>query len=157
MGRELTTEQAIQLIELSELVGWPIIGDPLSNLASCGKQSENYLSHIDLILANESIEPPEIIWQFGQLPIAKNLMLYLKRHKEICYVLVDERAQWKDWLHLGNYFLSIEIKNFYDKVKEAKKSILHAQPESDWLLRWQRRSKFAHQSIESVLSPTDFN
>ena len=61
VGRELTIEQAQQLIELAEIVDWPIIGDPLTNLSACGKLSKNYLPHAELIFSWPITEQPEVI------------------------------------------------------------------------------------------------
>ncbi|OQO71467.1 2-succinyl-5-enolpyruvyl-6-hydroxy-3-cyclohexene-1-carboxylic-acid synthase [Enterococcus villorum] len=156
VGKELTIAQAQQLLELSELLGWPIIGDPLSNLSSCAKISDNYLAHTDLVFSANQLASPEVIWQFGNLPLSKNLMLYLKK-QEVSYVLIDERAQWKDWLHLGNYFLTIDPMTFCKIIKSAKKCLPHATCDKNWLIYWQEKSKRAHQVIESILTPTTFN
>lgn len=157
VGRELSNEQASQLIELAEMIGWPIIGDPLSNLNSCGKQSNHSLSHADLIFSDAQLATPEVIWQFGNLPIAKNVMLYLKQQKNIPYVLVDERAQWKDWLHLGNHFLAVDVSTFFETIKVTLKKEPHATFDKEWLSYWQQKSKLADQTIESILTSDVFN
>jgi 2-succinyl-5-enolpyruvyl-6-hydroxy-3-cyclohexene-1-carboxylate synthase len=65
--------------------------------------------------------------------------------------------KWKDWLHLGNYFLTIDPMTFCEIIKSVKKSLPHATCDKNWFIDWQEKSKRAHQVIESILTPTTFN
>ncbi|ENZ5626565.1 2-succinyl-5-enolpyruvyl-6-hydroxy-3-cyclohexene-1-carboxylic-acid synthase [Enterococcus hirae] len=157
VGKELTTQQATKMIELAEIVGWPLLGDPLTNLGNCGKESDNYISHVDLIFADQRLETPEIVWQFGNLPLAKNLMLYLKQSKDLTYVIIDESESWKDWLHQSNYVLPIDPLTFCSMVKNMSDEAFHTHADRNWLSYWQERAKLARQTIETTLPLDAYN
>ncbi|MDT2837365.1 2-succinyl-5-enolpyruvyl-6-hydroxy-3-cyclohexene-1-carboxylic-acid synthase [Enterococcus durans] len=156
VGRELTIEQAQQLIELAEIVDWPIIGDPLTNLSACGKLSKNYLPHAELIFSRTITEQPEVIWQFGNLPVSKNSLLFVEKQEKATYVVIDERAKRQDWLHLGNYYLPVSIPSFLEAVQQVAKKVSFPES-SEWSAIWQSYATNAHEVIKEQLASAVFS
>ncbi|MFR2834506.1 2-succinyl-5-enolpyruvyl-6-hydroxy-3-cyclohexene-1-carboxylic-acid synthase, partial [Enterococcus sp.] len=49
VGESLTPSEAETLHALANHLGWPLVGDPLTNLATCGETSAHFLPQADLI------------------------------------------------------------------------------------------------------------
>lgn len=153
VGKELTPDEAKALLTLATSLQWPIIGDPLANLGACQQKSDVYLPHADLIFSGQVPESPEVIWQFGNLPVAKNVMLYLKKHHEAIsdYVLIDEE-EWRDPLHLGTSFIQIGVLDFCKLVPETLDAIPSSPTSDEWLAQWKKAYQKAREVITKELS-----
>lgn len=153
VGKELTPDEAKALLTLATALQWPIIGDPLANLGACQQMSDGYLPHADLIFSGPVPETPEVIWQFGNLPVAKNVMLYLKKHHEAIsdYVLIDEE-EWRDPLHLGKSFIQIGVLDFCKLVSETLDALPNSPTSDEWLAQWKRTYQKAREVITKELS-----
>ena len=56
----------------SEKLGWPIVGDPLTNLATAGTKVGTFISQADLVFPQlTSAFQPEVVVRFGRLPVTK--------------------------------------------------------------------------------------
>ncbi|OTP11868.1 2-succinyl-5-enolpyruvyl-6-hydroxy-3-cyclohexene-1-carboxylic-acid synthase [Enterococcus sp. 10A9_DIV0425] len=159
IGRALSSDQARKLIDLAEYLKWPIIGDPLSNLATCKKTSRNYIPHADLIFSQKLPESPEVIWQFGNLPVAKNVMIYIKKYlnTNIEYVVIDEREEWQDFLHLGTSFLPMDIQVFCELVQTQGEAHGFSAKNTLWLSHWQKAHQLAQAIIKEELTKKGFS
>ena len=78
------------------------MGDPLSQLASCDGETQNYVKQADVIFEETRDLPEvEVILRFGKVPVTKNVMFYL-RDSQAVQILVDETQQWPDYLYRSN-------------------------------------------------------
>lgn len=157
VGNEVSVKEAQMLIQLAEGLGWPIIGDPLTNLATCGRQSENYLKHAELIFASNKMKQPEVVIRFGRLPVTKNVLLYLQKLaiETTTFVLVDEQEQWQDLLHVTNYFLPFTISAFCQSALAM--TSLEKQKDSSWLKGWKQAEKIAQVVLQKEELIQGFN
>ncbi|MGG5358496.1 2-succinyl-5-enolpyruvyl-6-hydroxy-3-cyclohexene-1-carboxylic-acid synthase [Enterococcus sp. DIV0240a] len=149
IGGECTIEEAQMLLQLAEKLNWPILGDPLTNLGSCGKESKNHLKQADLIFSKQLPEQPEVIIRFGKLPVTKTILLYLQYLPltETTIVLVDKGEQWQDQLYSANLLLPWSICSFCEAVRG-----IDFQPVSaDWLNKWQKKQRTAQKTIQKCL------
>ncbi|WP_430616407.1 2-succinyl-5-enolpyruvyl-6-hydroxy-3-cyclohexene-1-carboxylic-acid synthase [Enterococcus sp. DIV0176] len=157
VGNEVSVTEAQLLIQLAEYLGWPIIGDPLTNLATCGSQSENYLKHAELIFSSSKVEQPEVVIRFGRLPVTKNVMLYLQKltRETTTFVLVDEQEQWQDLLHVTNYFLPFTISVFCQSALAVDS--IEKQKHSSWLNGWKQAEETAQVVLQKETLTQSFN
>lgn len=150
VGEERTPAEAEQLLSLAELLNWPIIGDPLTNLAT-GRGSANYLHQADLIFQG-TVPLPAVILRFGRLPVTKSVAQWLGKHR-LPTILVEAGQQFKDQLHTSNYLLDMTVSEFIASVEH-----LPLTPVSgDWLGKWQLRQRLAASLLEEEITGQGLN
>lgn len=145
LGSERSLAEARLALTLANHLGWPIVGDPLSQLASCDGKTQNYLKQADVIFEEARDLPEvEVILRFGKVPVTKNVMFYL-RDSQAVQILVDETQQWPDYLYRSQYLVA-------ESLTKVAKQILQSTPKRDqpYLQAWQNLQKLASQSIEET-------
>ena len=79
LGSERSLAEAQLALTLANHLDWPIVGDPLSQLASCDGETQNYVKQADVIFEETRDLPEvEVILRFGKVPVTKNVMFYLR-------------------------------------------------------------------------------
>ncbi|MGY3766256.1 2-succinyl-5-enolpyruvyl-6-hydroxy-3-cyclohexene-1-carboxylic-acid synthase [Vagococcus vulneris] len=147
IGGEQSLAEARHLIALADKLQWPIIGDPLTNITTCGAVSPNIMGHADLFVDIVTHERPDCILRFGKLPISKNVMLWLKEltFTEIPIYLVDESGEWQDPLKRSCLIIQADASQI---VEELQQSQIKPSPDS-WSETWQtwqqRTAELIHQ------------
>lgn len=80
VGESLTPSEAETLHALANHLGWPLVGDPLTNLATCGETSAHFLPQADLIFPQ--LDPdfiPEVVIRFWSLASDQKCLALVKR------------------------------------------------------------------------------
>jgi 2-succinyl-5-enolpyruvyl-6-hydroxy-3-cyclohexene-1-carboxylate synthase len=154
VGESLTPSEAEKLHELADHLGWPLVGDPLTNLATCGKASAHFLSQADLIFPQLNVEMiPEVVIRFGRLPVTKNVLLWLsKLPAGIEWLFVDESGQWQDQLHRSAYLLQLATEDFVAQVSQ-----LPSRPQPEWFQPWQNLQVAAEETLAETPSLAEWN
>lgn len=152
VGEERTVAEAQALLALAEYLNWPIVGDPLTNLANCGKMSDHYLRQADLLFADLPINDfqPEVVLRFGRLPISKHVMQWLTRLTDsaLTWFFVDEGQQWLDQLQQATILLSANVAQFWQAVQQ-----LPIQPcPPHWLANWQQ----VQQKMSTIITEAEW-
>ncbi|WP_171378762.1 2-succinyl-5-enolpyruvyl-6-hydroxy-3-cyclohexene-1-carboxylic-acid synthase [Enterococcus cecorum] len=145
LGSERSLVEAQLALTLANHLGWPIVGDPLSQLASCDGETQNYVKQADVIFEETRDLPEvEVILRFGKVPVTKNVMFYL-RDSQAVQILVDETQQWPDYLYRSQYLVA-------ESLTKVAKQILQSTPKSDqpYLQAWQNLQKLASQAIDET-------
>lgn len=145
LGSERSLAEARLALSLASHLGWPIVGDPLSQLASCDGETQNYVKQADVIFEETRDLPEvEVILRFGKVPVTKNVMFYL-RDSQAVQILVDETQQWPDYLYRSQYLIA-------ESLTEVAQQLLQSTPKRDqpYLQAWQNLQKLASQSIEET-------
>ncbi len=145
LGSERSLVEAQLALTLANHLGWPIVGDPLSQLASCDGETQNYVKQADVIFEETRDLPEvEVILRFGKVPVTKNVMFYLRDSLAV-QILVDETQQWPDYLYRSQYLVA-------ESLTKVAKQILQSTPKSDqpYLQAWQNLQKLASQSIDET-------
>lgn len=142
LGSERSLAEARLALSLASHLGWPIVGDPLTQLANSEGDGQNYLKQADVIF-DETRDLPEVevILRFGKVPVTKNVMFYL-RDSQAMQILFDETQQWPDYLYRSQYLIA-------ESLTEVAQQILQSTPnrEQDYLQAWQNLQKLASQAI----------
>lgn len=142
LGSERSLAEARLALSLASHLGWPIVGDPLSQLASCDGETQNYVKQADVIFEETRDLPEvEVILRFGKVPVTKNVMFYL-RDSQAVQILVDETQQWPDYLYRSQYLIA-------ESLTEVAQQLLQSTPnrDQDYLQAWQNLQKLASQAI----------
>ena len=151
VGEERTPAEARQLLDLAEQLNWPIVGDPLTNLANA-RQSANYLKQADLIFASH-FSIPEVVIRFGRLPVTKNVMIGLK-NIETTTIFVEDGLKWQEQLMASDYVVDATIAEF---IMAFKQVAVTEQCADTWLTSWQKRQAIASQLIAEATDLQAFN
>ena len=145
LGSERSLAEARLALTLANHLGWPIVGDPLTQLANSEGNGQNYLKQADVIF-DEARDLPEVevILRFGKVPVTKNVMFYL-RDSQAVQILVDETQQWPDYLYRSQYLIA-------ESLTEVAQQILQSTPnrDQDYLQAWQNLQKLASQAIDET-------
>lgn len=145
LGSERSLAEAQLALTLANHLDWPIVGDPLSQLASCDGETQNYVKQADVIFEETRDLPEvEVILRFGKVPVTKNVMFYL-RDSQAVQILVDETQQWPDYLYRSQYLVA-------ESLTKVAKQILQSTPKRDqpYLQAWQNLQKLANQAIDET-------
>lgn len=145
LGSERSLAEARLALTLANHLGWPIVGDPLSQLASCDGETQNYVKQADVIFEETRDLPEvEVILRFGKVPVTKNVMFYL-RDSQAVQILVDETQQWPDYLYRSQYLIA-------ESLTEVAQQLLQSTPNrgQDYLQAWQNLQKLASQAIDET-------
>ena len=142
LGSERSLAEARLALSLASHLGWPIVGDPLTQLANSEGDGQNYLKQADVIF-DETRDLPEVevILRFGKVPVTKNVMFYL-RDSQAMQILFDETQQWPDYLYRSQYLIA-------ESLTEVAQQLLQSTPnrDQDYLQAWQNLQKLASQAI----------
>nr|WP_248628462.1 2-succinyl-5-enolpyruvyl-6-hydroxy-3-cyclohexene-1-carboxylic-acid synthase [Enterococcus cecorum] len=152
LGSERSLAEARLALTLANYLGWPIVGDPLSQLASCDGETQNYLKQADVIFEEARDLPEvEVILRFGKVPVTKNVMFYL-RDSQAMQILFDEMQQWPDYLYRSQYLVA-------ESLTEVAQKILQSTPKEDqvYLQAWQNLQKLASQAIDETSEQFTFH
>ncbi|WP_287852806.1 2-succinyl-5-enolpyruvyl-6-hydroxy-3-cyclohexene-1-carboxylic-acid synthase [Enterococcus sp.] len=152
LGSERSLAEARLALTLANHLGWPIVGDPLSQLASCDGETQNYVKQADVIFEETRDLPEvEVILRFGKVPVTKNVMFYL-RDSQAVQILVDETQQWPDYLYRSQYLIA-------ESLTEVAQQLLQSTPKRDqvYLQAWQNLQKLASQAIDETSEQFTFH
>ena len=152
LGSERSLAEAQLALTLANHLDWPIVGDPLSQLASCDGETQNYVKQADVIFEETRDLPEvEVILRFGKVPVTKNVMFYL-RDSQAVQILVDETQQWPDYLYRSQYLVA-------ESLTKVAKQILQSTPKRDqpYLQAWQNLQKLANQAIDETSEQFTFH
>ena len=142
LGGERSLAEARLALTLANHLGWPIVGDPLTQLANSEGDGQNYLKQADVIFEEARDLPEvEVILRFGKVPVTKNVMFYL-RDSQAMQILFDETQQWPDYLYRSQYLIA-------ESLTEVAQQLLQSTPKEDqvYLQAWQNLQKLASQAI----------
>lgn len=142
LGSERSLAEARLALSLAKHLGWPIVGDPLSQLAGCDGETQNYVKQADVIFEETRDLPEvEVILRFGKVPVTKNVMFYL-RDSQAMQILFDETKQWPDYLYRSQYLVA-------ESLTKVAQQLLQSIPnrDRDYLQAWQNLQKLASQVI----------
>ena len=145
LGSERSLAEARLALSLASHLGWPIVGDPLTQLANSEGDGQNYLKQADVIFEETRDLPEvEVILRFGKVPVTKNVMFYL-RDSQAMQILFDETQQWPDYLYRSQYLVA-------ESLTKVAKQILQSTPnrDQDYLQAWQNLQKLASQAIDET-------
>lgn len=90
---------AAAVTRLSDVLNFPILADPLSQLRSGKHSHDRMIDTYDVFLRNEDAKEflkPDLILRFGAMPISKYLTRFIKENPQAVQYIVDGGGGWRD-------------------------------------------------------------
>lgn len=124
------------VVKLAEKLNYPILADPLSQLRSGNHTKDMIIDGYDSFLRSDEVKgklKPELIIRIGAMPISKAFLLYLKRHRDVRQIIVDEDTEWREPTTSATDMVFANPSNFCHQLV----SKLSDKQNSEWLNHWQ--------------------
>jgi 2-succinyl-5-enolpyruvyl-6-hydroxy-3-cyclohexene-1-carboxylate synthase len=131
-----------------ELVGWPLLADPMSG----ARRGDAAVAHYDALLRDPRFareHKPDFVLRVGDLPVSKPLRTWLAGLTDTLQVALDPEGAWQDPASVLWASLAVE--------PAAALSALTGRLEgstvtgSDWLASWHSADELAAEAILGVL------
>lgn len=153
LGDTHTSQEASVWLQAAEVLGWPIMGDPLTNLASIAGNQQVLMRQADSFLPLKGTELiPEVVLKVGRLPLSKNVMLWLKSltSQETDFVFVDGSGQWLEELLQADHILHVSEQWLARQLSQEN----DCEQVENWLSQWQEYQAKSEVVLEQL---ADFN
>ncbi len=140
--------------ELANVLGYPILADPLSQVR-CGEHCrENVMDAYDAFLRDTKMAQrlaPEIVVRFGAIPTSKPVLQYLQQHANARQILIDD-ANWNEPAHIASEMVRSDAMVFCNALAEK---ISAPRQKSAWLTEWQNINAQTKSAISAQLGTYD--
>nr|UNJ15516.1 acetohydroxyacid synthetase large subunit [Cyanidiaceae sp.] len=142
--------QLVNLISgISNVLNWPILPDILSK-SRTHHVNGNFINYYDLILKRYTLEPAEIVVQFGARTVSKELEIYLGYDKSISFILIHNTCDRFNANHLISNSFICDPKIFcLNCLTYLTKNRLKLQylKKNKWLRTWSNYNQIIHFSL----------
>ncbi|MFM8982022.1 MAG: hypothetical protein ACKOLA_03785, partial [Spartobacteria bacterium] len=142
VGRLPLSEQpsAAHLLQLSEILGWPLIADALSG----ARLLPGVIGHADWILQSRHVPAPERVLHFGGSLVSKRLGEWMTPCRDENYLQIRRFPENLDPWHQSPTVLRADITEFLDS--------LSIQPRPGWRDIWLEANQAAAEILREVLT-----
>ena len=134
------------ILNLSEILNWPIIADPLSNL----RDDKNYITPIidsgDLIFRREDILLPETIIHIGNLPVSKFISKNLE--KVLNHIFIENSGNISSGFSSIDEHLNISISSLVTQLQKQDFKAIN----NDWKKTYIKLNDSARKIIDRNIS-----
>ncbi len=146
---------AAAVTRLAELLRYPVLADPTSQLRSGPHDTSRVVDTYDALLRDDSFASrvaPEVVVRIGPMPASKALASYLRCHPDSLQIVIDPCGPWNDPLHMAARIIRCEPL----ALCEAVIGRLEARPvrpveDRHWLPAWLGAQRFARAAIAERL------
>jgi len=155
-GPQNDVEFASAVTKLAEMLNYPILADPLSQLRSGSHPQEMIINSYDSFLRNEEFSSrykPELILRFGAMPVSKALLLYLKKHSEATQIVVDGDGGWRDPTLSATEMVYGNETEFCNSLI----SKLHEKEKSKWVEEWLQIDNITQTELMTITSDEELS
>lgn len=137
------------LSRLSDLLGWPILADALSNLRQEGALRSGLVGCYEPLVRSSSFaaNKPEFVLRVAGVPTSKELNSFCRGATT---ALLDDGNGWRDPEFHASTMVFGELGHSVSVLCDALDGA--APPEGDWLEFWLRAGSEAEARLESVVS-----
>jgi 2-succinyl-5-enolpyruvyl-6-hydroxy-3-cyclohexene-1-carboxylate synthase len=132
-----------------ELLGWPLIADPMSG----ARRGDAAVAHYDALLREPGFareHTPDFVLRVGDLPVSKPLRTWLAALTDTPQVALDLEGAWQDPANVLSTSLLVEpaaaLNALTDKLEGS------TAPDPDWLANWRSADELAAETILGVLA-----
>lgn len=143
---------------LSEVLGWPILADPLSNLRNTtARTSWGLVRCYESLLSDKnnfrsSVTLPEWVIQLGGTPTSKLLNTFFGHSRKI---LLDDGNGWRDPSFETTSMIYGDYKMMLSQISKVMREIKKFKPPSEWLQVWLEADSRALEATRLVLQEID--
>jgi 2-succinyl-5-enolpyruvyl-6-hydroxy-3-cyclohexene-1-carboxylate synthase len=135
--------------QFCELLGWPLLADPMSG----ARRGDAAIAHYDALLREPGFargHTPDFVLRVGDLPVSKPLRTWLAGLSDTPQVALDPEGAWQDPASVLSSSLAVEptaaLSALTDMLEDS------AIPDSDWLASWRSADGLAAETILGVLA-----
>ncbi len=132
-----------------ELLGWPLLADPMSG----ARRGDAAVAHYDALLREPGFareHTPDFILRAGDLPVSKPLRMWLAGLGDTRQVAFDPEGAWQDPA-------SVLSSSFVFEPAAALSALTNTlegstAPDPDWLASWRSADELAAEAVLGVLA-----
>jgi 2-succinyl-5-enolpyruvyl-6-hydroxy-3-cyclohexene-1-carboxylate synthase len=142
-------ELAAVATELSALLGYPLLADPLSQLRGGMHRRDVIVDAYDAFLRDERAAAtlaPDVIIRLGAMPVSKPLLLYLNRHRTSRMLVVDEGG-WRDPTLLASDMVFADAGELCSSLTRLLTE-RGLRRDGEWLRCWQRLNSETRRALD---------
>jgi len=155
-GPETPPDLAPLLARLAELLGYPILADPLSGVR-CGQHNRRMvLSAYDAFLRDEGFVQryaPELLLRFGAMPTAKPILLFLQRYPEVHQIVVDEGGGWREPTSRAAEHLATDpVQLCTELIELLTTNEALPSPSEHWVRPWLTADRVTRETLTTALN-----
>lgn len=129
----IRSNTTIELIKKISKTGIPVLAET-GSIGSELSEIDTFIDGANTFLRHESIctqLKPDILIRFGDEPIGKGLLTYLKVHRNVQVVRFSERSNWSNSTFSPEKIVFLPDKGLFDNSFELNNSL-----NPDWLQSW---------------------
>ncbi|GAC1392380.1 MAG: 2-succinyl-5-enolpyruvyl-6-hydroxy-3-cyclohexene-1-carboxylic-acid synthase [Ktedonobacteraceae bacterium] len=159
------------LVQVAQLLGYPMLADPLSQMRSTGAYYQSHvLTSYDAFLRIDTFVEkmqPELVLRFGAMPTAKPVLTYLKRYPSCPLIVIDGNEDWQEPTQLATELLHVDPVALCEALIASSVGTASAHPRMDaisdegraeavptgdeWLLTWQQADEHTRQALQTTM------
>ncbi len=156
-GPQDSLSLAEPLTQLAEILNFPILADPLSQLRSGPHDRSRVISNYDAFLrdsrfASSDEFQPEIVIRFGAMPTAKPLLLFLKKYPDCPQIVIDGGDGWNEPTMLAERMIHAEpgqlCRDLVSALIGFSENIRRA---ASWRASWQEVSQRTTKALAEAM------
>ncbi|HTC59691.1 MAG TPA: 2-succinyl-5-enolpyruvyl-6-hydroxy-3-cyclohexene-1-carboxylic-acid synthase [Solirubrobacteraceae bacterium] len=132
-----------------ELLGWPLLADPMSG----ARRGDAAVAHYDALLREPGFvreHTPDFILRVGDLPVSKPLRTWLADLTDTPQFALDPEGAWQDPAGVLSSSLALEPAAALSALTDMLEG--SAAPDSDWLGSWRSADELTAEAILGVLA-----
>jgi 2-succinyl-5-enolpyruvyl-6-hydroxy-3-cyclohexene-1-carboxylate synthase len=132
-----------------ELLGWPLLADPMSG----ARRGNAAVAHYDALLREPGFareHKPDFVLRVGDLPVSKPLRTWVASLSDTPQVALDPEGAWQDPASVLSSSLAMEPAAALSALTDMLEG--SAAPDSGWLASWRSADELAAEAILGVLA-----
>lgn len=137
------------VIEFANVLQFPILADPLSQLRSGHHNQDSIIDAYDTFLRFEDPKKalkPSVVIRFGAMPVSKALSIFLKENRDVPQIVVDGGSGWRDPLTAASEMIYCDESIFCRNVSEY----IEPRDHSVYLEKWKSINEHTKMKISSI-------
>jgi 2-succinyl-5-enolpyruvyl-6-hydroxy-3-cyclohexene-1-carboxylate synthase len=143
------TEFKKAVVDFANLLQFPILADPLSQLRSGLHDQELIIDAYDTFLRFEDtkqILKPSVVIRFGAMPVSKALSIFLKENRDASQIVVDGGSGWRDPLTAATEMVYCDESLFCRNISEY----IEPREHTVYLEKWKSMNKHTKMKLSSI-------
>jgi 2-succinyl-5-enolpyruvyl-6-hydroxy-3-cyclohexene-1-carboxylate synthase len=137
------------VVSFANILQFPILADPLSQLRSGHHEQELIIDAYDTFLRFEDSKKalkPSVVIRFGAMPVSKALTIFLKENRDVPQIVVDGGSGWRDPLTAATEMVYCDESLL---CRDASKYI-EPREHSSYLEKWISINKHTKMKLSSI-------
>jgi len=146
---------AAAILGFSELVRWPVIGEPLTQLRRTDDPVGNVVANAGRLLDTPrfaALHAPTVVLRIGRAPTTKSVRLWMEDNRPDRVAMIDPANHWQEPSFTLTDHLSADPTELLDEFVRSASSIgTVSDRRSPWLDSWHAADEAASAAIDTVI------